>query len=476
MIVKAGETLAKDQLTREELLECASNIEQTLQIDRDNPGLVFLMGSVYLRAGRYALAEHWFRRCLDMHEMHEAWNNLGFLCQQEGRHDESNACFQKALDINPDSPELLNNIATGLINNGTPDEAIAACQKALEADPDAKDPRWNMALAQLEKGDWKNGFQGYRLGLDMTVNSTGKRKLRHYREEGEPPWWDGTPGKTVVVYGEQGVGDEIMGASMLPDLLSQNDVVLEAHPRLVNIFRHTWGSQIPIYGTRKANWRELAWPNWHQIDYKCPIIQLAEFFRREDSDFPRTAYLKPYDDKVEDYQRKLARLSDRPKIGISWKGGTPSTRSDLRNIPLQLWESFFKRWDVDWISLQYDPADAPGFTQPIVDSFNEHTGLNIHHWTDTVNDLDECYGGLIHALDLVISVNTSLVHACGAYGVDCRVLTPSKPAWRYGLTGPRMPFYGDHITQYRQEGDDWGSALDTLANDLDEFLRMRAAA
>ena len=132
--------------------------------------------------------------------------------------------------------------------------------------------------------------------------------------------------------------------------------------------------------------------------------------------------------------------------------------------------------DAEWVSLQYDPADKPGWNEPIVKQFNADTGLNIHHWPDVINNLDEDYGGLIHALDLIISVNTSLVHACGAYGVTCWTLTPSKPAWRYGLTGREMPWYGPWVQQMRQTGDDWGPVLKYLETAIPDYLSHKEAA
>lgn len=478
MISTASEIILKGDISEEDFRTAERSIETVLSMDRDNAALVFLMGSLYMRAGRLAVAEHFLRRSLDMDpNLNEACNNLGFVCEQEGRRPESIEFFERALVMKPDSPEIINNVATAYVNNGTPDRAIELCNQALVLDPDSPDPQWNRGLAHLEKGDWVEGWAGYKTGLSMTDMSTQHRKYRSYGTDGEPPDWEGTAGKSVFIYGEQGVGDEIMAASMLPDAIRDADVVFEAHPRLVNLMRASFGDDIPIYGTRKVNWRELPFLGWHaKPDAKCAIFSLGQMYRTKDSDFPRTPYLKPYADRVEHYKDKLAKLSDRPKIGISWKGGSVRTRNDLRSIPLQEWERVFSQFDVDWISLQYDSADDPGHNAPVVAGFNEATQSNLHHWTYPINDIDECYGGLIHALDLVITVNTSLVHACGAMGVPCWTLTPSRPAWRYQVSGKYMAWYGDHVTQYRQEGDDWDSVLDQVITDLGSYLAHEVAA
>lgn len=473
-------TLLGGEISKDDFFRAENNLETVMTIDRDNPGLPFLLGSLYMRVGRLAMAEHWLWRSINMKpDFNEAYNNLGFVCQQEGRQKEAIGHFQKALELKPDCVEIINNVATQYVNNGTPDKAIEVCEQALALDPKALDPQWNKALALLEKGEWKEGWEGYRVGLALADSSasTQHRKVRHYGEENAVPYWEGTADKSVAIYGEQGVGDEIMGMSMLPDAIGNAQVVLEAHPRLVNLARLAFGEQIPIYGTRKANWRELSFVKWHKVDAKCPILNLGGLYRNEASAFPKTPYMKPFPHLVERFGNQLSELGPKPKIGISWKGGSVRTRNDLRSIPLNLWEELLKSYpEVDWVSLQYDQADQMGHNAPIAAGFSKHTGIPLHHWQDAINDLDYCYGGLIHALDLVISVNTSLVHACGAMGVRCWSLTPSRPAWRYGLQGREMPWYGSHVQLYRQKGDDWGKVFDKVKVDLHGFLGERSAA
>lgn len=471
-LARVSEILSQEAPSPEELGLTERILEGLLVPDRENAGLIFLLGSVYMKAKRYAIAEHWLRHSLDMCPgMPEALNNLGFVYQQEGRFDEAKTCFEKALEGSPGNSEILSNIASLLVNNGTPELAVEACDRAIEADPDNPDAKWNKALALLEMGNWREGWKAYRQGLEMRGQSSTQRKRRTYPKD--IPHWDGEKGKTVVVYGEQGVGDEIMAASMLPDLIEDCEVIVEAHPRLVDIYRHSWGDRAAIYGTRKVNPRELPWLHWHEPQAKIPILGLGEFYRNDG--FPKKAYLKPFDNHVEDSHRWLESLGERPRIGISWHGGSMVTRTDVRSIPLPDWLPLLNSIDATWVSLQYDPPDSPGAWAPIVAKFNEHKGTSIVHDTDRANDLDVCYGGLIHALDLVICINTSLVHACGAYGVPCWTLTPSKPAWRYGLSGAEMPWYGPWVQQYRQaDGETWPEVLERVKEALTPHL-MEAA-
>lgn len=459
--------------------------------DRPNAGLIFSIGVVFMRQGLHGLAEHLFWRALTVNEevsknteMEAAiCNNLGYIMNLEGRYQEAQERFERAIEIDPDRSEYYNNMATRYVNAGMPNECLAAVAKALEKDPQNRDAQWNAGLAHLELGNWEKGWEGYRMGLKGDHHSSQVRKRRHYKEKEAHPYWDGTKDKklSVVVYGEQGVGDEILATSVLAEMAEDVSIVYEAHPRLVNIMRYNF-PQFPVYGTRKVPWRELQFPQWHDLDAKCPIFDACGYYRKRDEDFPRVPYLKPFPEKVEKYRELMRSLGDRPKIGISWKGGSTLTRHDLRSFPLSGWVDLFRSVDVDWISLQYDPADKPDWNNPIVEGFQNEFGINLHHDPQIVNDLDECYAGYIQSLDLVISVNTSLVHACGAFGVPCWTLTPSRPAWRYNVPGAvsvgddRMIWYGDHVRQIRQKGDDWGAVMETVQADLKTYLRERKAA
>ncbi|MCH8313899.1 MAG: hypothetical protein IID17_13040, partial [Nitrospinae bacterium] len=116
-----------------------------------------------------------------------------------------------------------------------------------------------------------------------------------------------------------------------------------------------------------------------------------------------------------------------------------------------------------FISIHYMPEAA-----------KEAAEFDIPHWQDAIDDLDE-QAALIKACDLVITVNQTLVHTSGALAQKTWVLTPSKPAWRYGLKGRKMAWYPT-VTQFRQKkGEDWSGAVGRLSNDLKGFIRSHHA-
>ena len=477
---EVGEVLQAPGAGQEDLANCETALERVLEQERENVGVWFMIATTYMRQRRWSLAERWLSMVIKSEpHMVEALNNYAFTLEHLGEHEIARRFFKRAHKLRPDDPALINNLATGYINNGTPEKALAAADKAIALQPDFNDAHWNRGLALLEMGQWREGWDEHAWGLKLDAVSSQQRKVRHYIEKDQHPWWDGTPNQRVVVYSEQGVGDEILAASMLSDASRDVDIIFESQPRLVNIMRHSFPG-IPVYGTRKHKWKDLKFPNWSKIDAKCAIFELGKVYRNEDSAFPREAYLKAFPELVAEFDARLKDV-ERPRIGIAWQGGSPTTRIDLRTIPLMQWLPILRNVDAEFISLQYDHAGHPGFWQTVVDDFNKDMSVNVRHWGDDVNDLDMCYGGLIHSLDLVISVNTSLVHACGAFGVNCWTLTPSKPAWRYGVKGEHMAWYGDWVRQIRQKGSDWGPVMQRVERELQEWVedadnrRVRAA-
>lgn len=438
-----------------------------LDRNKKNPDLWFFAGTCAMSKGYKTIAEKMFKECINRDARSvSAYNNLGNIYKEELKEKEAEKCFRKALEFFPKnaSPELQkeisgiwNNLATLYVNNGTPDKAIEYCNNGLKYDTDNYKLLWNRSLAHLENSEWTQGWLDYEAGL----KGEGKRKKRDYGV----PEWDGTPGKTVVVYGEQGIGDEILFSSIIPDMAKDVNVILDCHPRLAGIFRNTW-PHISVYGTRKEE--NPAWTKFEKIDYKISIGSIGRFYRNKNSDFPsHNGYLRSDKTLNDVYKNKLIKLGRKPKIGISWKGGYMATRKDLRSIPLVEWKDVFSL-DADFISLQYTSEAEAEAKQA-----EEHFGIKIHHWKDAIDDYDET-AGLVSELDLVISVCTSVIHLAGALNTPCYVLTPSRPAWRYGLKENTMIWYPS-VHLYRQTGEDWVNVFKNVSEDACSLFQKNIA-
>jgi ADP-heptose:LPS heptosyltransferase len=432
----------------------------------DDKDILYFLGTIYLQKGVTGLAAQLFMRSVDLNKGHfPSWNNLGNCFKAINKEKDAEACWRICLGIKGQDThsyaDIWCNLSTLHINNGDPEKGLTYAKKCLELNPEHADGAWNLSLINLELGKYEEGFGLYSAGF--------RTKNRLYRNYGDKiKDWDGEKNKSIAVWGEQGLGDEILFSSMITDLQKvSKKVVFDCHPRLVSIFKESFPG-VEVYGTRKDEYIE--WPSDHQdINAKTAIGELGKFFRKDIKDFPSKPYLKAPADKVEKFKEKLGKLGDKPKIGISWTGGYMKTRKDFRSIDLEKWKDIFKQ-DADFISLQYTPE-----AYKVIADMEDRFDVKIHHWPSAVESFD--YGetaGLVANLDLIITVNTSIHHLAGALGTPCWTLTPKAKAWRYfspDKDNKTIPWYPT-VKQYQQkQHGNWQEVMDAVIKDLPVFLK-----
>ena len=177
--------------------------------------------------------------------------------------------------------------------------------------------------------------------------------------------------------------------------------------------------------------------------------------------FPRHAgYLKADSARTEKWRRRLEDLGPGRKIGLSWTGGVRKTGRGLRSLTLDRFLPLLSLPDTQFISLQYTP-DA----EKQVEQFSKAHRISLHHWPEAIDDYEET-AALVSAVDLVVSVCTSVVHLCGALHRPAWVLAPFSPEWRYGFRGASMPWYPS-VRIFRQERfGDWEQVLADVQAEL----------
>lgn len=437
----------------EKLVALKPQLEGFLSEAPEDPLLLFTLGTTHLQLGLNGVAITYLKHAAEVcPDLPEIWNNLGTAWKHENHFEPAKECFEKAMSLD-ERADFLNNLATLYVNEGCPTEGEPFARRALELDPSNIKAHWNLGLLLLEQGKWDEGLACYEWGF-----ASGDRPKRDYGV----PEWNGKPGQTVIVYGEQGIGDEIMFASCLPDLMKDCEVIFDCHPRLKGVWERTFG--IKCYGGRKKDVGK--WAKNSGADASVAIGSLFLHYRRN-GEFPRKPYLTADPKLVKQYREKLEALGPGPYVGIGWKGGSKKTRADLRSVKLARFKPLFDQGGT-FISVQYT-SDSAGK----VERFEKDSGVKVHHFPEIVEAFDyEKTVALIEALDLVVCPNTSAVHVCGALGVPCWSLTPNAPAWRYGLSGPRMPMYGDWVQLFR-EGDSWDALFQSVA---DQYRGIEVAA
>lgn len=438
---------------REKIDDSIAILDSLLAEKQDTVSALYLLGNAFTLKSLHAVAERFFMAADSLRPDQPAIvNALGCAAMELLRHDEALKLFYRSLELK-DDPLIYNNIATCNVHLGNPAEGLKWAEMAFKGEPDNSETEQNMAQCLLGLGRWQDGFSHYDARLLLP-----DRKERFYTDDKSDKYWDGTPGQTVVVHGEQGLGDEIMFASMLPDIMRDCNVIYDCNSRLVNIMRDSF-HDIPVYGTKQQN-GDVDWYKNHNVDAKIAIGSLAKFYRKSDADFPKAPYLVADAELVEKYRKRMD--SPRKKIGISWYGGMKRTSQSYRFNALANWVDILSL-PFDFYSLQYNPEAGEKVAR-----FNLETGSNIIHWQEAIDDYDET-AALLMNLDLVISAPQSVVHLAGALGVPCWRLCARQSLWTHGVHGNDAPWYGSVRNYWQETNGDWTPVMERVYDDIREL-------
>lgn len=347
------------------------------------------------------------------------------------------------------APYLLTNKAVSNAFLGHFDVAVAYADRLQEFEPGNIGLQCFLGILNLQHERYEEGWTGYRYRFLMAAND--QRILPFPRWQGED-----LVDKTVLVLAEQGLGDQVMFASCLPDLLAckPRQVLLEAHIRVAKTLERSFPDVRVIHSGQS---KFLDWYDTDlEPDYYVHIADLPYFFRRSSSAFPvHSGYLVADPARIEYWRTRLRQANGLPKVGISWRGGLQKTRQRIRSLDLHRLQSLISLPSLQFVNLQY------GEVEDELTGFQADTGLNVLHFPEAINDLDE-FAALVEALDLVVSVCNTTVHYAGALGKTCWVLTPYIPEWRYGLSAPSMRWYPSTRMFRQPVMDDWNSVLQAV--------------
>lgn len=465
--------------------EAESIINFLLTKDRNSQILWFYLATIFTRKKYLISSLEFYNKSLSIDDKSlnstTVYNNIGVVYRELNDYPNSIKSFEKAIEITNKEIEkckkendlerfdkLIKHKADFVINlgcmyvaQGCPDKSLKLLNEGLAVESDHNKGHWNRSLVYLEKGEYEKGWKEYEFG-SRVMDKDGVTEAERIYNIPKLPYWDGTKGQTVIIFGEQGIGDEIMFASILNEASKDIKIILDCHPRLVEIFRRAF-PQMPVYGTRKVGCENIAWQQFFKVDAKLSLASLCKFYRNDEKSFIDQSlipYISPDQKLYEFYNKKLQALENKPKIGISWTGGIKSTNENERHIPLEEWMPIFKQ-DVAIISLQYR-KDA----QKQIAKFHEkHPDIEIHHWQYAVDDYDHT-AALVANLDLVISVPQSVVHLAGALGVETWQLCPKKALWQMGVYGKDMPWYSCVHNYWQDNSEKWAPVINKVSENL----------
>jgi tetratricopeptide (TPR) repeat protein len=364
---------------------------------------------------------------------------------------------EAALALDPHNPDALAHIGSVLGALGRYDEGRERLERAVALRPADAENQYRLALARLRHGAFEAGWQAH----DHRWRSRLFRKVSSSYPDRIVDRLDLTAtradllGHSVLVIDEQGIGDHIMFASMLPDLVAAAaQVTWLAEPRLLGLLTRAF-PEVRFLPAGAATRIDLG-----AFDRMLATGGLGRLFRNRAEDFPGTPYLAPDAKAVEAWRRRLGPSQGRLRIGLSWRGGAKVTGSAARSIDLALLAPLLNHPGCEFVSLQYGPA------QEELSSVNAALDRPIIAFpASEIDDFDQL-GALTRALDGVVSVQTALVHLCGAIGQDCLAMIPSAAEWRYGERGAAMPWYRSVQLLRQTTPGSWNEVIEAAASQM----------
>ena len=363
--------------------------------------------------------------------------------------------FRIALKLAPYMLESQVNLGLALHEQGRSEEALRHYDDLVQKNPGNVEYRWHRATVRLALGSFAEGWEDYE-----------SRKLRGDRWWRRPPQfreWDGAPrgNGELLVYAEQGVGDEIVFASCLPDVLSvANQCVVECDVRLATLFQRSFPGAV-VHGTSRN--RDQAWLARHPtLEVQCAIGSLPRFFRRSHDSFrSRPTCLHADLTRANKWRSRLSSRQDVMNVGISWRAGTLMTREELRSTNFLDWAPGPRTKGFRFFALQDPSADE-------LVALSTTGKMELLKLPNMHDDLDEL-AAAVTALDLVISVDNTIAHLCGALGRPIWILLSEPCDWRYLQASEHMPWYSTARLFRQPRSRDWQSVFQTIAEALIAF-------
>lgn len=479
--------------------------EAALQLLPDHAEVANDLGRLAYRMGMKEQAEKLFRHYVaHAPDRPEGVNNLASVVRDLGRADEAIELLREALTLRPDAYMLWNTLGTILIERGDLDTAGIFFSEAVRLAPKFGKARYNLGQVKLGLGDAEGALADCVEAMKRVITADDRQMMRLARStfqlamsrlgEGwddyearlspqfsdvtnfyidRPKWTPGAKiaGMTLLVIGEQGLGDEILFANVLPDVVEKlgpdGHLRIAVEPRLVPLFQRSFPTaEVTAHATYVLATRPLrAAPNTdHQTaDLWTPMGSLMREFRRSLDAFPdRKGYLKPDPKRVAHWRKVLKTAPAGPKVGLLWKSLTKKDARARYFSPFSQWTPVLKTPGVSFINLQYGDCSAE------LAQAREEFGVSI--WTppgiDLKQDLDDV-AALCAAMDLVLGFANASFNLAASSGTPAWLI--STPGSWPRLGTDRYPWYPQVRVFTTPSYGDWDGVMEMMGAALGAF-------
>ncbi|MDX2143312.1 MAG: tetratricopeptide repeat protein [Rhodospirillaceae bacterium] len=433
--------------------EAEAHIDRALALRPDWWEALNQKGAMLAERNDYAGAEVLYRRGLQaMPGSYELNNNLGTALRRQGRGIEADHYYKAAVDVAPDQASILLNIATNMSEIGRNDEAIAYFDRLLFLKPDYAEAHYSRGFCLLTSGRFKEGWPELRWRHQSHPN--GERPPHH-----RPLFWDGEPlaQRSVLIWTEHGLGDELLTLTILPDVLAvARDVTVGCSDRLLTVLRRSFPSVLFVPRS------QLPSIDVSRFDCQMTLSELGQAFRSSLTQFPaRVSFLKADAQRRAAMRSRYARSAQDFVIGLSWASANPDIGA-LKNLnlgamltALQAAAAGTDRHAI-FLSLQYGDCAA------VIAEVKQKSGIEIIDDLSVVKSGDmDSFAAQVAAVDAVVTISNTTAHFSGALGIPTLLLLPYNRGrhWYWLRSQPECLWYSS-IKYFLQSSDgNWDMAL-----------------
>ncbi len=412
----------------------------------DDPALLFNMGRAYDMSEQLAKATEFYLKAIQLKpDSPDILFCLGKICLKHKAFSEAKAYLRKAHEQMPQSIEILLAMGGALVQLDDTIGAFECCHKMLAINPECVEAKYNLAYLQLRSGDYLAGFANFEVRL---ANKKYKIDLRCYPQ----PHWDGSPleGKSILVFGEQGMGDVIQFARYLPLVAERGGkVILEVDPPLIPLFQSfpSIAQVLPKSATPPVT------------DVYIHLLSLPHLFGTTLATVPnQIPYIVPDATKVAEWQNILA--GERTyRVGLVWRGSPNNPVDSERSCPLAMFSPLAALSGARFFSLQVGAG-----TEEI-----HSASMDLLDHTARLKDMSDT-AAFIANLDLIIGVDTAVTHLAGAMGKPVWVILPHVYDWRWLIGRDESPWYPTARLFWQEGQGDWARTITRVRDALAEWL------
>jgi tetratricopeptide (TPR) repeat protein len=435
----------------EQALECYRN---ALALNSNVAEIYSNIGNSLRSQGNVIEAIDCYRRALEINpNIAEVHHLLGIALQQVDQTEAAIASYQQAIDIRPEFAEAFGDLGNAFKDLCQLEEARQCCDSAVKINSNYAPAHLGRAITLLLNGELEKAWEDYEWRFKADNNNVRFSKMFDKLR------WMGSSfkGKTLLIYSEQGLGDTIQFIRYLPMVKALGGtVVVATYESLINLLQGFHGIDELVI---------LAADLKSRLDYdlSLPVVSLPRIFNTNLKTIPAgVPYLHADLQKQSGWRNKL--MQSGFKVGLVWRGNPSHCNDHRRSLSLDCLSAVTEIPGIQFYSLQKGEV-AP----------SEEKLLQKMNWIDLGNEFEDFSdtAGAIANLDLIISVDTSVVHLAGAMGRNVWALLPFAPDWRWMLHRDDSPWYPTMRLFRQAQRGNWDSVINHVAAELDLLAHPR---